>query len=270
MKPHSVKKLGARLGAAMALAGGLVLGLAGAPALAVSQPVTYTVLGDSYSAGSGGGDESGPCLQSPHGYANDYAAATHQVLLNLACYGATIEQVGATQVPAIPSTTRLITLTVGANDIGTGAVSAACLAGPQTPACKAALSNALTQLTKLPTKIKALVKLIKAKAPRAKLAFVGYPRLFEPANMAALGYPADQVQTAKTLNGAADLLNAVVAVSALTNGARFVPVAWKFAGHGIPSADQWLIAPFGPSPFAFHPNTRGYLLGYTAALGVFL
>jgi len=266
------RNFAARTGAAVLLSLGLIAGFAGVPATAQSAPpITYTVLGDSYSAGTGGGQEALPCLQSPNGYGNDYAATTGQAMANLACYGATTGDVQASQVPLMPATTKLVTLTVGGNDIGTGDVSAACVAAPQSPTCTAALTASLQKLTQLPAKIKALVKAIKAKAPAAKIAFVGYPRLFEPGTMAQLGYPADQVKTAKLMNGAADLLNSTIAFSALGNGARFVPVAWAFAGHGIPSPAQWIVGPADPgNPFVFHPTAAGYLNGYTTALKVFL
>ena len=251
---------------------GLIAGVAGVPATASPAPsVTYTVMGDSYSAGSGGGGEAGLCQQSPNGYGNDYAAATGKVMANLACYGATTADVMGAQVPLIPATTKLVTLTVGANDIGTGQVQAACLAAPQSPSCTAELGAALKKMTELPKKIKSLVRSIKAAVPAAKVALVGYPRLFEPNTMAQLNYPADQVQAARLMNGAADLLNATLAYSALTNGARFVPVAWAFSGHGIPSTEQWLVGPGdATNPFVFHPTATGYLSGYTAALRIFL
>jgi hypothetical protein len=84
--------------------------------------------------------------------------------------------------------------------------------------------------------------------------------------MTALGYPADTVSAARTINAATDLLNAVEGITAITSGARFVPVAAAFAGHGIPSADPWLISPLEPSAFPFHPNATGYLDGYAATL----
>ncbi|MEO6531512.1 MAG: SGNH/GDSL hydrolase family protein [Specibacter sp.] len=267
----SLRKLAARTGVAALLSLGLIAGVAGVPATAQqAAPVTYTVMGDSYSAGTGGGAEALPCLQSPNGYGNAYAAATGKTMLNVACYGAKIDDVQMYQVPLIPATTKLITLTVGGNDIGTGDVSAACLAAPQSATCTAALNASLQKLTQLPTSIKKLVKSIKLRVPAAKIAFVGYPRLFEPGNMALLGYPADQVKTAKLMNGAADLLNTTIAISALANGARYVPVAWAFAGHGIPSASQWIVGPGDVNPFVFHPTKDGYLYGYTSALRVFL
>lgn len=280
MRSLLFRKVAARTVAAALLSLGLIAGVAGVPATAKSKSsdsyppastVTYTVLGDSYSAGAGGGGESWPCLQSPNGYGNNYAAATGKVMLNLACNLATTSDVQTDQVPLIPATTRLITLTVGANDVGSGEVAAACLAAPQSPSCTAALSASVQKLALLPAKIKSLVKAIKAKAPKAKIVFLGYPRLLEPANMALLQYPADVVTTAKLINGAADLLNTTIAISALSHGARYVPVAWAFAGHGFPSQTQWIVGPLDPTnPIVFHPNADGYLYGYTAALKTFL
>lgn len=129
------------------VAGGLLAGFAGVPAVAAQPPGTYTVLGDSYSAGSGGGMEAGPCLQSPNGYGDVFAAANGLSMTNLGCYGATIPQVADTQVPLVPATTRLITLTVGANDVGSGQVAQACLLGtPQM--CQGALAAAEAQLVR--------------------------------------------------------------------------------------------------------------------------
>ncbi|WP_449373026.1 SGNH/GDSL hydrolase family protein [Arthrobacter psychrolactophilus] len=272
MNSLRLRKFAARTGVAAFVSLGLIAGFAGAPAVAQSpSPVTYTVLGDSYSAGTGGGAEYDDCLRSLNGYGNNYAAATGKVMSNLACYGATTADVQLYQVPLIPATTKLITLTVGGNDIGTGAVSEICVPAPQSAQCTAALSASMQKLSQLPTKIKSLVKAIKSQVPQAKVAFVGYPRLFEPNNMAQLGYSADQVKTARLMNGAADLLNSVIAISALSNGARYVPVAWAFAGHGIPSYTQWIVGPYDPTnPFVFHPTATGYLNGYTAALRAFL
>lgn len=267
-----MKHFAARTGAAVLVSLGLIAGFAGVPATAQSAPpVTYTVLGDSYSAGTGGGSEAPPCFQSPNSYGNNYAAATGKVMANLACYGATTVDVQTSQVPRIPATTKLVTLTVGGNDIGTGDVSAACVSAPQSATCTTALTASLQKLTQLPTKIKSLVKAIKAKVPTAKIAFLGYPNLFEPSNMAQRGYSPDQVKTARLMNGAADLLNSVIAISAWSNGARYVPVAWAFAGHGIPSDAQWIVGPGDVgNPYVFHPTATGYLDGYTAAMRAFL
>ena len=279
MKAPHMKVFAARTGAAALLSLGLIAGLAGAPAGAqtLSRPqaptstLSYTVLGDSYSAGSGGGAEAGACAQSPFGYGNVAAAATGATLTNLACAGFTSDQVRTLEVPLVPANTQLVTLTVGGNDVGWTTAVAACLVTSSTSsACKAAVANALYQMTQLPKRITNLVKAIKAKAPGARVLFLGYPRLFETANMAAAGFTADQVNGAKTVNDATNLLNAVIALSAVSNRSGFIPVAPRFAGHSFPSAAPWLNGPFGPSPFAFHPNATGYELGYAAAVEAYL
>ena len=90
------------------------------------------------------------------------------------------------------------------------------------------------------------------------------------------GLTAEQTQAARSMNSAADLLNATIAFSALVNRAGYVSVTDKFAGHGIGSASPWIVAPTGLcnlaincslSPFdAFHPTATGYSDGYAAAL----
>ena len=279
MFTHHFKGISARAGAVALLSLGMVAGIAGAPANAQTQTaqttITYTVMGDSYSAGSGAGNnsEAPPCFQSSNGYGNDVAAMTGDALTNIACAGFTTTEVTALEVPQLPAATKLITLTAGGNDVGwTTAVGTCLLPTSTAAACKAAVANAVYLMTKLPKDAAAMLKAIKAKAPHAKVLYLGYPRLLEPQNMAAPTFTATQVAGAKLLNAATDLLNGVLAVTALSNHVAFVPVAYRFAGHGLPSADPWLNypAPFGSNNLPFHPNAAGYLNGYSAAIRPFL
>lgn len=279
MFTHHFKGISARAGAVTLLSLGMVAGIAGAPANAQTQTtqttIAYTVMGDSYSAGSGAGNntEAPPCFQSSNGYGNDVAAMTGATLTNIACAGFTTTQVTTYEVPQLPATTKLITLTAGGNDVAWTTSVGTCLLPTSTAAaCKAAVANSVYLMTKVPKNATAMLKAIKAKAPRAKILYLGYPRLFEPQNMSAPTFTATQVAGAKLLNGAADLLNGVLALTALSNGVTFVPVAYRFAGHGMPSADPWLNypAPFGTNNFPFHPNAAGYLDGYAAAVRPFL
>lgn len=271
------KKLATRTGAVAMLSVGLLAGFVAAPAgaqtLAPATTITYAVMGDSYSAGSGAGNETAPCGQSTAGYSNDVAAATGASLTNIACAGFTTAQVTQLQVPQLPADTRLVTITAGGNDVAWTTAVGTCLSPASTAAaCKAAVANSVYLMSKVPKSATAMLKAIKAKAPGARILYLGYPRLFEPQNMSAPAFTATQVAGAKALNGAADLLNATLAYTALSNRVAFVPVAYRFAGHAMPSTDPWLNypAPFGNSPFPFHPNTAGYSLGYAAALRPFL
>ncbi|WP_315913620.1 SGNH/GDSL hydrolase family protein [Arthrobacter sp. lap29] len=278
MFTHHLKSIAARVGAVTLLSAGMIVGFAGTPALAQTQTThttgtssIYTVLGDSYSAGSGGGGEVGACGQSPNGYGPWVAAKLGTHLENLACAGFTTDQVRTLEVPYLQSGTKVITLTAGGNDVAWTAAITACLAPTSTATmCQGAVANSIHLMSKLPKSVTSMLKAVKAKAPGAKVLYLGYPRLFEPQNMAALGYTPTQISGTQALNAAADLLNGTLAYSALSNRVAFVPVAYLFSGHAVPSANPWLNYPGGPNPYAFHPNAAGYQYGYAAALKYFL
>ena len=253
----------------------LIAGFTAAPASGAPGPV-YIALGDSYAAGTGGGQYVGPpphlpqqCLQTAAAYPTVRGAA-----LNLGCFGATTTDVTAVAklyAPAL-ATASVVTVTVGGNDVDTGRVAGACTV-PAAADCSSALYNTLVvKLRQLPGKIKDMVSTLKSVAPHARIVLTGYPRLFTVS--AAL--TAQQALAAKSMNTAADLLNATIALSALTNRVGFVGVTERFAGHGIGSADPWIVAPAGlcnqavncsPSAAdAFHPTAAGYSGGYAEAL----
>ncbi|WP_427016658.1 SGNH/GDSL hydrolase family protein [Pseudarthrobacter sp. P1] len=276
----SLRGRAARLGAVAAVSMGLVAGAVAAPATAAStsgngkspaaaaNSVKYTALGDSFTAGSGAGNEAGLCRRSPQAYAPvDAAALGVQLRGNLGCFGATTADVQATQVPSMSPATDVATLTVGGNDVGSGLVTAACLPDPATVACQSALQAAEVSMAALPGKLTALFDSIRGQAKHARIIVVGYPHLFEPATMAALGYPESLVQAANAVNTATDRLNLVLARTADADGATFIDVTGTFAGHGYPSAAQWIN--FGSDPTYFgnlHPNALGQSLGYAAAV----
>ena len=261
------------------LAVALVAGFTAAPATAarVPAPQVYIALGDSYAAGTGGGEYVDPpaglpanCLQTAAAY-----PALQGASMNLGCFGAKTTDVinVANGYSGVLATATVVTVTVGGNDVDSGQVALACTVSASSPACSAALYNSLVvKLRELPTKIKAMVATIKDKAPNARIVLTGYPRLFT----VSAGLTAAQAQAARSMNTAADLLNATIAYSALVNRVRYVSVTERFSGHGIGSAIPWIVAPAGlcnattncsPSPVdAFHPTAAGYSGGYAAAL----
>lgn len=286
MFTHHFKGIAARAGAVTLLSLGLVAGMAGAPAIAQTQTswghsgpsypdqstLNYTVMGDSYSAGSGAGGESGDCFQSTAGYANDIATQLGADLTNIACAGFTTTQVTEFEVAQLSPDTKLITITAGGNDVAWTTAVGTCLVAPL-DACKSAVANSIKLMKQVPRNATRMLKAIKAKAPNARILYLGYPRLFEPQNMVSPYFTPTQAEGAKVLNGAADLLNGILAVTALSNRVAFVPVAYRFSGHSVPSDGSWINYPIefgGQSVFAFHPTAEGYELGYAASLQPFL
>lgn len=264
--------------AALALVAGFTAApFTAAPAGAAPAAPVYIALGDSYAAGTGGGAYIAPptglpaeCLQTAAAY-----PVLRDATLNLGCAGATTVDVAAVadRYASALKSAKVVSVTVGGNDVEAVQAAAACLVSPSSADCSAALYNSLAvKLRELPGKITAMLDTVKKKAPRARIVLTGYPRLFTGGTTLT----AEQDQAATMMNSAADLLNATIGYSALANRVTYVSVTERFNGHGIGSADPWLVPPAGlcdpavncsPSPYdPFHPTATGYAEGYAAAL----
>src|SRR5579859_7295943 len=85
----------------------------------------YAALGDSYSSGLGAGNygSSGSCYRSSGAYGqlwtNNYSPASFDFA---ACSGATTTDVINTQAPTLSSSTSLVSITIGGNDVGFSSV----------------------------------------------------------------------------------------------------------------------------------------------------
>jgi lysophospholipase L1-like esterase len=249
--------------AVVALAGFVTLGAL--PAAGAASFVEYVALGDSYAAGWGAppADPEDPCQRSAQGYPTllDDAQKRIELEVNAACKGAKTADVINTQLSALNSDTRLVTLTVGGNDLNVADVAATCTTPGVTAAqCITDIQNAVTpaKLQALDDALTDLYAKVAARAPDARIVVTGYPYLADPA-------PDSPIITA--LNAATDQLNATIkqAVTVTQNAdvnIRYVDVTAEFAGHGI----------FSPNPFinppgteaAFHPNALGYSVYATA------
>ena len=219
----------------------------GEPGPPAAGKVAYAALGDSYAAGVGGGEYLDECFLSPNGYAAQLASDPGNVHVALnGCIGATTTDVLG-QLGGIDHRTRSITLTVGANDLGLAAVTAACLGGPM-EACLAAIAEAQADLGPMAVSLSTTLATIRAAAPKAEVIVTGYPVLLEHA--------VDPSGGALALAIAA--LNSTIAgvVAAAGPGFEFVDVTDEFAGHGIGSLDPWIVAL--PALDAFHPNIAGH------------
>ena len=257
----------------------LVAGLAGIltvgalPAAADTVGIgQYVALGDSYAAGQGGSlAYDNKCLRSPNGYPA-LLDAENQIHLraNAACTGATTSDVAEEQLSALKQGTRLVTLTVGAADLGLSRVLAACTAG--TPAqCQEAIGLADLLLpaecgdeSELGRRLGNLYADVAEAAPNALIVTTGYPLLFDDP---------DLLET--HINDATTRLNYAIykaVADAQTAGINivYVDVTQAFARHGIGCR---CAVPFINPPEAginaFHPTPAGYL-AYAAAISAAL
>lgn len=271
MRSLSVRRSGTALAAALALAG-----TTASPAAAAPRTIELVNLGDSYSAAYGTGGHQPvegleECLQ---GTGRDHIdkLGSHprvEVTLDAACAGHTTTEVRAlvAEEPVADAlgTADVVTLTMGGNDIGWGTIIQACSApveaqyGPGP--CDAALAKAPGLIASAAASAAETVAAIDA-ASDARVVVLGYPHLFDDRQDS----PLLAAERAAELNDWTDELNAALAAGVEEECAVFVDVTDRFRGHGVGSADPWIL--FGPDAgdHNLHPTERGYLSGYFPGL----
>jgi len=182
-----MKKLGTALFAC-------VLALAAAPAASAGTPPSLQVaaLGDSYAAGVGAGDyepgTEGTCYRSANSaaavtVANLRAGGKQVDFTNVTCSGAAIPDLSTKfkneppQLDALKTTTDLVLLTIGGNDVNFAGYAGLCLQSDCTGAGSQAV---LAQLPNLTARLTALLGEVKHRSPRARVVLSGYGRAFAP------------------------------------------------------------------------------------------
>ncbi|WP_164842348.1 SGNH/GDSL hydrolase family protein [Actinoplanes solisilvae] len=234
-------------------------------AQASAKTTSYVALGDSYAAGVGAGPYTDPtCLRGTGGYAPLLAAKVKTTTFSYdSCSGATTADVLTKQLGHLDRRTRLVTITVGGNDLGFSSGLATCLQGADAD-CATVVSTA-EKFTKetLPGRLDAVYRAIHRRAPHAKVVTTGYAHFFETTPDCATVPPASLAKRAG-LNEAVDVLNAQIKRTAKRAGVRFADVQPRFAGHGLCGTAPWMGGPAAQAPF--HPTADGYRDAYLPAV----
>jgi len=269
---HFLSRLVTMLVAVVAL---VMVGAVPAVAESNSRTVQYVALGDSYAAGQGGvvsvEDYLDPiCLESPNGYPYlvDAEERIH-LRTNVACTGATTSDVIREQLSALNRGTRLVTLTVGAADLGLSQVLTACT-DPTPTTCQTEILRALNELSGLGASLTDLYSMVAAEAPNALIVGTGYPYLFDqPFNPSDCPTPStipppppsSPEEIMELVNCATFALNSTIYQAVL--GAKrsginieYVDVTAAFSRHGIGSEDPYIN---DEGIGAYHPNAAGYV-----------
>jgi lysophospholipase L1-like esterase len=251
--------------AVVASAGGLFWAVTATPAAEAASSVQYVALGDSYSSGLGAGDyisSSGSCDRSARAYPEQWADANASAsFVSVACAGATTADVLSSQVSALSASTTLVSITIGGNDAGFSSVMETCVLS-WTSTCVNAVSNAEAFIrNQLPALLDATLQTIRAHAPAAKIAVLGYPELYDLSKSSTCIGLSTRDRTA--LNGGADALDRALATAAAKNHDTFADVRGRFAGHEICDSGSWLnsVDIFAISS-SYHPNASGQEQGY--------
>lgn len=258
---------------AAAITGVLTLITALAPA-ASAAGANYVALGDSYSSGVGSGSylsSSGNCLRSSLAYSQLWANAhTPASYSSVACSGATTTDVLDRQVSALRSSTSLVSISIGGNDLNFAGVMQDCVLD-STSTCVSELNTAeATARASLPARLDAVYSSIRAHAPGAKVVVLDYPRFYHD-----LWYCIGLSSTDRDkINQAADVLDGVISAAATRHGFAFADVRSAFAnGHEIcDGSSSWLHSVnLSDLTESYHPTASGqsggYLPAFTAAAG---
>ncbi|AHI01409.1 SGNH/GDSL hydrolase family protein [Kutzneria albida] len=229
--------------------------LAGAGVAQAAAP-GYVALGDSYASGVGTRQYTDAnCKRSAAAYPSLIAPRIGATLNFQACSGAKTADVLNNQVAALNSTTKYVSIAVGGNDIGFASVIEKC-ALPFYD-CTGDINKALDAARNtLPGSLNAVYTQIHNRAPNAKVAVVGYPRLFngQECNLLARISSKEQGQ----LNAGADVLDEVVKGRAAAYGFTFVDIRGPFTGHAVCDKAEWINGLSNPISESYHPNTNGH------------
>ena len=150
----------------------------------------YVSIGSSYAAGYEIQPQepgAGACGRSLLDYPHLVAAKLHLQLDDVSCGGAVIadalrqsEGANPPQIDAVTSQTRLVTMTIGGNDVGYIGTAIAC--GQPDSTCTATSNPAQIDAAfqALPNTLTRLIQAVRTKAPTAIIVLVTYPRLVAP------------------------------------------------------------------------------------------
>jgi lysophospholipase L1-like esterase len=235
--------------------------------------VNYVALGDSYSSGVGAGSyigSSGSCMRSTNAYSALWAAAHAPAsYVSVACSGATTGTVNNSQLSALSSSTTLVSITIGGNDVGFTNIMTTCsLQG--TTACVNAVQQAENFANStLPGLLDTTYNGIRSHAPNARVVVLDYPVFYQLGTF-CLGLSA--TSHAKIDEGI-NVLDGVISTAAARHGFVFADVRSIFVGHQLCSGGtKWLHAlNFLDLTESYHPTASGqsggYLPVFTTAAG---
>ena len=263
----------------------LAAALLGLAALTACEPApppdTYVALGDSAASGPlvpGQITEAGGCLRSDHNYAHLVAPQIHTTrFIDVTCGSATTENLEnpqtslfdgvehPPQLDVLDARTKVVTITMGGNDVGFGGIVTDCIAlMAQFQTCNQKWSTSnpdaiSARITALGPKLDRAFAEIKRRAPQAQVFLVPYiPMLPAGDGCAPLSpLPGDVAWMRARFDEFRDMLRS----RARANGVHFVDAVANATGHDMcqPAGTRWIegLVPLSPAA-PFHPNADGY------------
>ncbi|MET8894206.1 ricin-type beta-trefoil lectin domain protein [Streptomyces albogriseolus] len=240
------------------------------PSAAADAGTDYVALGSSFAAGPGipplqPSDGASACSRSANNYPGLVAREIGADLTDVSCSGATTAHVlrdpqgtRPPQIRAVTPDTRLVTITIGGNDVGyLGSINAYSCQASGSTGCPTVDRDAIERtFPELPGRIADVVRAVHAVAPQARVHLVTYFTLLPDSGTCAVA-PLTDEQAAYERSIAARLAAATVDAAAAT-GAGLVDLAGASRGHDACSANPW-VESYRPAQgrSTYHPNEAG-------------
>jgi lysophospholipase L1-like esterase len=236
-------------------------------------PINYVALGDSFAAGPGIPplDPDPNCQRSDRNYPNVAAATLGATLTDVSCSGATVSDFTVNQFPTVPPQlaaltpdTKLVSLTIGGNDVGLVQLAVSCInLLPEPLGVSCAKQNTAggvdqysTRIAQVAPTVGAAIDAIKQRAPQAKVLLVGYGTYLPPNGC----YPITPLfrSDANYIQAKINELDDALSAQAAQHGATFVDT--RAPGHDVCKLPgvKWFEGFIPTSPAApLHPNATG-------------
>jgi lysophospholipase L1-like esterase len=233
----------------------------------------YVAMGSSYAAGAGIGpkQEGSPprCDRSINNYASSLAKAAGLALKDVSCGGATTAHILApwnelpAQIDAVTRATRLVTITIGGNDLGyVGTLfNGSCLAGVTgfPGPCRSVPRPTEADYRKLEAALTQIANEVHHRAPGARVIFVQYVTLLGSKTCPKATIAPEEAKAAGMI---ASRLAEVTRHAAQTGGAELLPTDIMSQDHAVCADEPWSNGFFPNYPQAigapWHPNAAGH------------
>ncbi len=226
----------------------------------------YVAMGSSYAAGfeiKPLEPGAGVCGRSLIDYPHLVAAKFHLQLSDVSCGGAvtanalnTPQGSAPPQIDAVTAKTRLVTMTIGGNDVGYIATAVEC--GLRHSTCTETANSAQIDAAfqALPNSLTTLIQAVRAKAPSVTIVLVTYPRLVPPTACPALHYTTAAAQLVSSMGSR---LEKVFVTVAKDDHVRLADPYVLEATHGpCVGSNAWVAGLVPTNGFEYHPTAAGH------------
>jgi lysophospholipase L1-like esterase len=222
----------------------------------------YVALGSSIASGFGISVQSTSCGRSSRSYGQLIAARYKLELVDVSCGAALISNVVDTpqgenppQIAAVTPDTKLITVSIGGNDILYNGIALGC--GDPATDCTAP-ADLDARLASAETALSDMLDQLEAAAPKATIVFVTYPReVPRTGNCPELSYTDEEAETVRSMG---EQLEAMFVAVAKRRGIVFVDPYVARGDHTgcAPASKRWTAGNVADDGFAYHPTALGH------------